>query len=182
MQVRVWHERRRAGLPRDTMCVITSRDDVRDRLKRRRTWLPRETTSVVAARDGVCDCLKRRRTWSSWSQCSPWPRVRAGVVTGSDLSQTWRASWRLVIVIVVVTPQNSPSLVPSEVPSEMLFFVPLSNTLYMCRFSNCYWIVPYVSQSILSGSYILCNTTHWGQDRSLYLTLQGTCLKSRPGG
>ena len=44
----------------------------------------------------------------------------------------------------------------------------------MSPVNNCFWIVPYVIQSNLSGSYILYNTTHWGQDRSLYLTLRGT--------
>ena len=64
----------------------------------------RETTYVIASRDDVRDCLERQRAWSSWSQCSPCPRMRAGVVTESDLLQTWRASWRLVIVTVVMTP------------------------------------------------------------------------------
>ena len=120
--------------PRETMNVITARDNVRDYRERRRTWssyefttrddkhdhrerrhmwLPQETTNVFTARDNAHDYLERRRT------CSPRettymttsrddehdhrvhsdhrvPRVRVGVVTGSDTSQTLRVLWRLV--------------------------------------------------------------------------------------
>ena len=108
-QVRVRHKRQRTWSPRETTYLIASRDDVRDRPERRRTWSPRETTYAIAPRDDVQDSSRddeaaSERAWSPWSQWSQCHRVRAGVVKGSELSQTWRASWRLVIVTVVMIP------------------------------------------------------------------------------